>query len=95
MSFVLCEVVRIDQDVIQIDYDIDVYHIHENVIHELLKSCGSVSKAFWHYQPLKRSVLSPESSFPFISFGNVYKMIRMPEIDFCVDSSFSWCIQQV
>ena len=49
VSFVFGKVIGIDQYVIQIDNDIDVYHIHEDVVHELLKSCGSVSKAFWHY----------------------------------------------
>ena len=88
----LCEVIQIDQDVIQLDYDIVVYHIFKNVVHESLKSCGSISKAFWHYQPLERSVTSLESSFPFVSFSNVYEMICVPEIDFGVDSSFSWCV---
>ena len=95
MSFVLHEVVRIDKDVVQIDYDVDVYHICGDVIHESLKSCRSISKAFQHYQPLERSVLSLESGVPFVSFSDAYKMIRMPEINFGVDSSFSWCIQQV
>ena len=95
MLFVLREVVRIDQDIIQIDYDVDVYHICEDVVHESLKSCGSVSKAFWHYQPLERSVLSLESGFPFVSFGNAYEMIHVLEIDFGVGSSFLWCVQQV
>ena len=45
-----------------------------------------ISKAFWHYQPLKRSVLSLESGFPFVSFSNAYEVIRMLEIDFGVDS---------
>ena len=85
MSFVLHEVIRIDQDV-------NVYHICEDVIHESLKSCGSVSKAFRHYQPLERSVLSLESSFPFVSFGDAYEMIHVPEINFGVDSSLSWCV---
>ena len=58
-----------------IDNDIDVYHVCENVVHELLKSCRSISKAFWHYQPLKGSVSSPESGFPFVSLGNAYEMI--------------------
>ena len=92
MSFVLHEVIGIDQDVVQIDNDIDIYHICKNVVHESMKSCRSVSKAFWHYQPLERSIWSPESSFPFVSFGNAYKMICMLEIDFGVDSCFSWCI---
>ena len=72
MSFVLHKVVGIDQDVVQIDNDINIYHIHENVVHELLKSCGSVSKAFWHYQPLERSVLSLEGGCPFVSVGNAH-----------------------
>ena len=88
----LREVVRIDQDIVQIDNDVDAYHICKNVVHESLKSCRSVSKAFWHYQPLERSVSSPESGFPFVSFGNAYEVICVPEIDFGVDSCFSWHI---
>ena len=42
MLFVLRKVVGIDQYVIQIDNDINVYHIHKDVIHEPLKSCRSV-----------------------------------------------------
>ena len=92
MVFMLCKVVRVDQDVVQIDNDIDIYHIRENVVHEPLNSCGSVSKAFWNYQPLERSVSSLESCFPFVSFGDAYKVIRVLEIDFGVDSCFLWCI---
>ena len=36
----LCEVILIDQDVVQIDNDIDIYHIRENVVHESLKAAG-------------------------------------------------------
>ena len=92
MLFVLHKVLIIDQDVVQIDNNIVVYHIYENVIHELLKSCRSVSKAFWHYQPLERSVSSLESSFPFVSISNAYEMIYVLEIDFGVDSCFLWCV---
>ena len=47
----LSQAVRIDQDVIQIDYDIDVYHVREDVVHKSLKSCWCISKPFRHYQP--------------------------------------------
>jgi len=53
MGFVLGNVVRIDEDVIQIYDDYDVNHICENVIHKSLKSCWCISKPFRHYQPLK------------------------------------------
>ena len=93
MLFVLGEVVRIDQYVIQIDNDVNVHHIGKDVIHEPLKSCGSVSKAFWHYQPLKGSVSSLEGSLPFVSCCNADQMVRVPEVDFSVDSCFSWCVE--
>ena len=70
--FVHGKVIGIDQYVIQIDNDIDVYHIHEDVIHEPLKSCRCISKAFWHYQPLKRSITSLEGGLPFVSIGNAH-----------------------
>ena len=44
VSFVLGKVVGIDQYVVQEDNDIDVHHIGEDVIHEPLKSCRSISK---------------------------------------------------
>ena len=68
----LGQAVSIDQDVIQIDYDIDVYHVREDVIYELLESCWYVSKPFGHYQPFKGAVTGPEGCLPFISSCNVY-----------------------
>src|SRR5467141_3815864 len=67
MSLVFGNVVRIDEDVIQIDDDNDVNHVHEDVIHEPLESCWSISKPFRHYQPLERSIVSSECSLPFVS----------------------------
>ena len=95
MSFVLRKVIGIDQYIIQIDNDIDIYHIHEYVVHELLKSCGSISKAFWHYQPLKGSIMSLEGGLPFVSCCNVNQMVCVPEVDFGIDSCFLWCIEQI
>ena len=95
MLFMLGKVVGIDQYVVQINNDINVYHICEDVIHELLKSCRSISKAFWHYQPLERSVSSPEGSLLFVSCCNVNQMVHVPEVDFSVDLCFSWCIEQI
>ena len=56
MGYMLRKAIRVDQYVIQIDNDIDVDHICKNVIHEPLKSCGSISKPFGNYQPLKGPV---------------------------------------
>jgi len=44
VEFVLRNVVRIDEDVIQILWWLDVDHVHEDVIHKSLKSSGCISK---------------------------------------------------
>src|SRR5882724_10966539 len=49
VSFVFGNVVGIDENVVQIYDDNDVDHICEDVIHESLKSCWSISKPFRHY----------------------------------------------
>jgi len=53
MGFMLGNVVGIDEDVIQIYDDYDIYHINENVIHKYLKISRCISKPFRHYQPLE------------------------------------------
>src|SRR5882672_1884492 len=67
VSLVFGNVVRVDEDVIQIDDDNDINHVREDVIHKPLESCRSISKPFRHYQPLKRSIASLECSLPFSS----------------------------
>src|SRR5882672_723591 len=92
MSFVLGNVVGIDEDVIQVDDDYDVDHIREDVIHKSLKSCWCISKPFRHYQPLERTISGLECSLPFVSRCNPDKMVCMSEVNFGVDSCFTWCV---
>src|SRR5467141_3138116 len=92
MSFVLRNVVRIDEDVIQVDDDYDIDHICEDVIHKSLKSCWCISKPFRHYQPLKRTILGSECSLPFVSRHNLDKMVHVLEVNFGVYLCFTWCI---
>src|SRR6266481_9951736 len=91
--YMLGKAIRVDQYVIQIDNDIDVYHIHEDVVHELLKSCGSISKPFRHYQPLKGPISGLECGLPLIPSSDANQVVCMLKVDFSVDSCFSWCVQ--
>src|SRR5882724_1221884 len=84
MSFVLGNVVGIDENVVQIYNDNDVNHICEDVIHKSLKSCQSISKPFRHYQPFEGTIMGPEGSFPFISGCDPNEMVCVPEVDFGV-----------
>ena len=67
VSLVFGNVVRVDEDVVQIDNDNDVNHVCEDVVHKPLESRWRISKPFRHYQPLERSIASSECSLPFIS----------------------------
>src|SRR5882724_3636762 len=44
VSLMFSNVVRVDEDVVQIDDDNDVNHIHENVVHKPLESHWSIIK---------------------------------------------------
>src|SRR5882672_1635292 len=67
MSLVFGNVVRVDEDVVQIDDDNDINHVREDVVHKPLESCWSISKPFRNYQPLEGSIASLECSLPFVS----------------------------
>jgi len=46
-------VIQIDKYIIQIDYDTDIQEVKENVVHELLKSHGSIGETERHYELFK------------------------------------------
>src|SRR5882724_9599605 len=49
VSLMFGNVVRVDEDVIQIDDDNDINHIHENIVHKPLESHWGISKPSRHY----------------------------------------------
>ena len=49
MSFVFGNVVGIDEDVVQIYDDNDINHIRKDVVHELLKSCWSITSGITNH----------------------------------------------
>jgi len=44
MGFVLRHIVRVDEDVVQINDDCDINHVFKDVVHKSLKSCGYIDK---------------------------------------------------
>jgi len=53
MPVMLGHVIQVDEYIIQIDYNTDIQKVGENVIHELLESCGSIGKTKGHYRLFK------------------------------------------
>jgi len=49
MGLVLRHIVRVDENVVQIDDDCEIDHICKNIVNKSLKGCGCISKPFRHY----------------------------------------------
>ena len=43
MALVLHDIIRVDQDVVQVDYYAHIKEVREHVIHEVLKDSWSIS----------------------------------------------------
>jgi hypothetical protein len=84
MFFMGCKIFGINEDIIQIDNNTYVQHIHKNAIDKALESGQSISESFRHNQPLIRAIVPLESSFPLISFHYPDKMIGRMEVYFGV-----------
>ena len=56
-----------DQDVIQVDYDEDVGHVMEDVVHEMLECRWGVGHSEGHNEVLKRPVARVERGLPLMS----------------------------
>jgi len=53
MLVMLGHVIQVDEYIIQIDHNTDIQKARENVVHELLEGCGSISKTEGYYKPFK------------------------------------------
>ena len=88
-------VIWVDEYIIQIDHDTDIWKIRENVVHKLLKGHRSISKTEGHYRPFKWSIVCSKDSFPFITIGNVNQMVSMAKIYLWINLSFVRWVQQI
>ena len=73
-------VLRVDQDVIQInDYD-RVQTLAQDVVEERLKRGRRVTETEGHNQELEMAITRPKRRFPFVSFGNSDEVVRTLQV---------------
>ena len=70
MLLVFRRVVRVDEDVVKVDGNINVEEVAEDVIHESLESGWSIGQSERHNKPFEGSIASLECRLPFITFRN-------------------------
>jgi len=71
MLSIISYIIRIDQNIIEIDYCSYIKKAKENVIHEILEGSESIGKTKEYDRPFKRSIVGTECSLLFVIFSNV------------------------
>ncbi|KIN94662.1 hypothetical protein M404DRAFT_167671 [Pisolithus tinctorius Marx 270] len=74
----------------RVDSHTDIQHVHKDGIHKVLEGSWGIGEAEGHYQPLIGSILSLKGSLPFITQGNLDKMVSMPKINLSIDLGLAW-----
>lgn len=67
----ISHVIRIDQNIIKINYHTDTKEVRKDVVHEVLKDNESIGKIKRYDKQFEESVAGIESSLLFVIFSNV------------------------
>ena len=95
MSLMGLEVLRVYQDVIQIDDSTDIEEIHEDTIDKSLKSHRGISQAKGHDIPFEGPISHAECGLPFISSSNADQMVCMAKINLSIDLSLARGVKEI
>ena len=95
MLLVLVKVIRVYEDIVQVNEDQNVQEIREDIIHRALRCCWRVGESKGHHAPLERSISGSEGSFPFVTFVDSNEMVGMLEINFGKYPSLSRTVKEV
>ena len=95
MFLMISRVVRVDQDVIEVNEYAYIQQVGENIVHEMLECGWSIGKSKGHNTPFKRTIMSREDGFPLITFVNLDKMVSILEINFSEELSLLRSVQEV
>ena len=95
MALMLYQIIRIDKNIIKINYNANIKKVQENIIYELVKGYQGISKSKRYNRPLKRAIASLERSFPFVTFSNSDQVISISEIYLGIDVSFARGVKEI
>ena len=88
-------VLRVDEDVIEVDNHEHVKEVREDIIHEVLESSRCICEPKGHHTPFKGSVSGAECGLLFITLSDTDQVICVLEVEFRVDSGLSWDIKEI
>ena len=68
MPFVVIQVIQVNQDIIQVDYYIDIQQVCKNLVHQSMGGYWGISQPKRYYKPHVMSYLGYNDFYFFISF---------------------------
>jgi len=95
MLLMVNQIIRVNQDVVQVDNYRDVQEIEEDFIHKTLEGCWGVWQAKQHYELFKQAITSAEGCLPLVPLGNAYQMVSTLQVYFRVYLCLPRGIQKV
>ena len=81
MFLMLFDVIRVNENVVKVNYHVYVDEVMENIVHEALKGCGCIRESKRHNKVFKRAVASAECGFPLVSFSYPHIVIPHSKVD--------------
>jgi hypothetical protein len=82
MFSMIFKIFRIDQNIIDKNYDEFIKFQHEDRVHEIHEICRCIGKAKGHNQIFIESISGGESCFWNITWSNLYLMIPRAKVNF-------------
>ena len=61
----------------------------------MLKSIGRIRKSEGHNVPFKGAVAGAESGFPFVALLDMDQVVRVTEVNFCIEYCLSQAVEEV
>jgi len=74
-------IIRVDEDIVQVNEVANIEEVTKNVVHELLKGSWRIGESERHDTPFKGAIAGLECSFPFVTFMDSDKLIGMSEVN--------------
>jgi hypothetical protein len=78
-------VLRENEDVIEVDYNEDVSHVLEDVIHEELECCRGIHQSEWHDKVFEGAVTCAKGSLPLLTRSDPNIVISCTKVKLGVD----------
>ena len=85
-------VLRVNEDVIQVDNDANIKEISKDCIDKLLECCRGVGYTEWHNEPFIGAIVCVERHFPLITLSDADQMVCVPEVQLGIYLSTAWSI---